>query len=207
MTPITVEDLTTGVLNGTGVFDKLMSAGKAHLEAEYGKDRIKGPEYATVYLGMMDTVMNQSIQFLLQTRRMVVELALVEQQTLNAVTEGEVLVAQKCKLEAEFDLLVNTNLKTTAEIQLLIQKTATEKAQVLELGVDENSIIGKQKQLYNAQTEGFTRDAEQKTAKVMVDTWNARRMTDEGTVADGTNMLNDAAVGRAVNKLLAGVGA
>jgi hypothetical protein len=41
----------------------------------------------------------------------------------------------------------------------------------------------------------------------MVDTWNVRRTTDEGTVADSVNNLNDAAVGRAVNKLLAGVNA
>lgn len=298
MTPLVIEDLTTGALLGTGVFDKMMATNKAHLEAEYGKDRIKGAEYAQVYLGVMDTTMNQAMQFLLQSRRMEVELALIEaqvllanvqvqlaevevlkaqvemeileankdkiaaevllitqqkvnlaaealnipkqgavidaqaaqhvqqtanlvseklgieartalseQQTLNAITENLVLIAQKCKLEAEFDLLVNTNLKTSAEIQLLIQKTATEKAQTMELGVDDNSVIGKQKALYTAQTEGFTRDAEQKTAKVMVDTWNARRMTDEATVADGTNMLNDAAVGRAVNKLLQGVGA
>lgn len=298
MTPLVIEDLTTGALLGTGVFDKMMATNKAHLEAEYGKDRIKGAEYAQVYLGVMDTTMNQAMQFLLQSRRMEVELALIEaqvllanvqvqlaevevlkaqvemeileankdkiaaevllitqqkvnlaaealnipkqgavidaqaaqhvqqtanlvseklgieartalseQQTLNAITENLVLIAQKCKLEAEFDLLVNTNLKTSAEIQLLIQKTATEKAQTMTLGVDEDSVIGKQKALYTAQTEGFTRDAEQKAAKVMVDTWNARRMTDEATVADGTNMLNDAAVGRAVNKLLQGVGA
>ena len=73
--------------------------------------------------------------------------------------------------------------------------------------MDDNSVIGKQKALYGAQTEGFTRDAEQKAAKLMVDSWNVRRTTDEGTVADSTNMLNDAAVGRAVNKLLSGVGA
>ena len=110
-------------------------------------------------------------------------------------------------MDAEFDLLQTTNLKTVEEKQLLLWKTNTEKAQTLNAGVDDNSVIGKQKALYAAQTSGFTRDAEQKAAKVMVDSWNVRRTTDEGTVADGTNMLNDAAVGRAVNRLLSGVGA
>jgi hypothetical protein len=89
----------------------------------------------------------------------------------------------------------------------LNQKKVTERAQTVGDGVDDNSVIGKQKLLYAAQTSGFTRDAEQKAAKLLVDSWSVRRTTDEGTVADGTNMLNDATVGRAVNKLLAGVGA
>ena len=50
-------------------------------------------------------------------------------------------------------------------------------------------------------------DAEQKAAKLMVDSWNVRRTTDEGTVADGTNRLSDYYVGNAVAKLLAGIGA
>ena len=132
---------------------------------------------------------------------------LTEQQTANAVIEGTVLVAQECKLRAEYDVLVNTNTKTTQEIALLAQKTATERAQILSLGVDDNSVVGKQKLLYAAQTAGFTRDAEQKAADIMVKTWNTRRMTDEATSANSTNKLDDAAVGRAVDKLLGGVNA
>jgi hypothetical protein len=122
--------------------------------------------------------------------------------------EGNVLVATECKLKAEFDVLQSTNLKTTHETGLLAQKTATERAQVTALGVDDNSVVGRQKQLYQAQTSGFTRDAEQKAAKVLVDTWNVRRTTDpDSAPADTNNNLNDAVVGRVVTKLLAGVGA
>ena len=277
ITPITIDDLTLATLDGTGVFDVLMRANKAHLEAEYSKNRIKGSEYATVYLGSLEAVLNSALQFLLQKDKIALEAQLIEQQillaqvevikanaqvlqtqaqtelvkqqTANALAElailqanalkipaeiahlqaqtamvgqqkanlvleadnipkqGAVLDGQKCKLDAEFDLLKTTNLKTAEEQALLAWKTTTEKAQTTALGVDANSVIGKQKALYGAQTEGFTRDAEQKAAKLMVDSWNVRRTTDEGTVADSTNMLNDAAVGRAVNKLLSGVGA
>jgi hypothetical protein len=326
MAELTILDLTTGALNGTGVFDKLMASTKQHLEAEFDKGRIKGPEYATVYLGALDNVMANALQFLLQkaqiglqadllqqqillaqveVQKAAIQLQLLDieklkataevnlvnaqvatatQQRLNMVAEaektaaetlnvpkqgelldaqivqsqrqnllvtqqitnlaaelpkivaevaemesraalaaqqvinltaeglnipkqGEVLDAQVCKLQAEFDLTVNTNTKTTGEIALLTQKTATERAQTLAIGVDPDSIIGKQKSLYTAQTAGFTRDAEQKAAKLLVDTWSARRMSDEGTVADGVNMLQDSTIGRAVNKLLAGVGA
>jgi hypothetical protein len=51
------------------------------------------------------------------------------------------------------------------------------------------------------------RDAEQKAAKVLVDTWTVRRTTDEGTSANTTNQLSDAHVGRVIGKLLSGVGA
>jgi len=214
MTAITNADLTTKMVDGSGVFDVLMQAAAAHLDSEFNKNRIKGGEYAEVYLGAMTQVLQTATQFLLSKQKadldaqlLTKQIALVEQQRLNAVTENTVLVAQECKLRAEYDLTMANILRVNEEIALLTQKTASERAQTLSLGVDADSILGRQKALYVAQTDGFKRDAEQKAAKVMVDSWNVRRTTDEGTVADGTNMLNDQAVGRAVTKLLSGVGA
>lgn len=319
MTAIAISDLTQATLEGTGIFDVLMRANKAHLEAEFVKGRIKGPEYADVYLGSLNQVLQMAMQFLLskekadleaqllqkqillaqaQIDKTASEKAQVEAQTLlinqqkanllaeasnipkqgllidaqkdvqlankaqveaqtllvgqqkanlvaeasnipkqgllidaqkdaqvaakahteadtllinqkktNAVTENTVLVAQECKLRAEYDLTMETKLKTTQETALLSQKVVTERAQVTALGVDTDSVVGRQKALYVAQATGFTRDAEQKAAKLMVDTWNVRRTTDEGTSANSTNKLDDAAVGRAVIKLLDGVGA
>jgi hypothetical protein len=240
MTTIAVTDLTQATLEGQGIFDVLMRANKAHLEAEFTKGRIKGPEYSTVYLGSLTQVMQTALAFLLakektdleaqllqkqiekaqaeinqinqQTANLVSQKLQIEAQTeltaqqkINAITENTVLIAQECKLRAEFDLIMSNVLKSNQETALLTQKVATERAQITALGVDDNSVIGKQKTLYQAQTDGFKRDAEQKAAKLMVDTWNVRRTTDEGTVADSVNNLNDASVGRAVNKLLAGV--
>ena len=291
MTPLTVNDLTQASLEGTGVFDVLMRANKAHLEAEFSKNRIKGPEYSTVYLGALESVMQTALQFLLQKDRNLLEAQLLEQQILiaqqevlkaqaevalvnaqiakmerddalvaqqilnlqaeilnipkqgalidsqkevqdqqklnliseearitaqisqinqqtsNAVIEADVLRGQKCKLDAEFDVLLQSKLKTAAEVTLLGQKTQTEKAQTIAMGVDTDSVIGRQKVLYAVQAAGFERDAEQKAADLMLKTWMTRRTTDEATVADATNMLHDPAVGRAVNKLLSGVNA
>lgn len=233
--PITIGDLTNANVHGAGVFDVLMRANKAHLEQEFLQGRIKGPEYATVYLGALEAVMSAALSFLLQKDKVTLEAKLVDQQielakveitkanaqvlqiqaqtikvqaeTTNLGAELLVLQAQKCKLDAEYDLLLTTNRKTAEEIELLKWKAVTERAQTSGAGVDVNSVIGKQMALYGAQADGFKRDAEQKAAKVMVDSWNVRRTTDEGTVADGTNQLNDASVGRAVSKLLSGVGA
>lgn len=221
VTPVTLSALTSATVDGTGVFDVLMQATKAHLDEEFTKNRLRGPEYSTVYLGALQAVMAQSLQFLLQRDKATLEALLVQaqttqaaqqtlllmQKTANAVIEYDVLVATKCKLQAEYDLLVATKLKADQETSLLAWKVTTEKAQTTATGVDDNSVVGKQKLLYGAQTAGFGRDAEQKAADIMVKTWNTRRMTDDATIADGTNLLNDATIGRVVTKLLSGVGA
>lgn len=207
MTPITTADLTAGAIAGSGVFDVLMAANKAHIEAEYNKGRITGADYSTVYLGMVQATLQASVQFLVQRDKIALEAELLQKQIINEVKQGELIDAQVCKLKAEFDLTMANITKSEKETALLAQKIVTEKAQVLELGVDDNSVIGKQKALYQAQTDGFARDAEQKVAKLMTDTWSARRMTDDGTVADGTNKLDDATIGRAVLKMLTGIGA
>lgn len=302
---IEVADLTTGTLVGDGVFDKLMASMKPHLQQEYSQNRIKGPEYAEVYLGSLTNVLNTSMQFLLQKARIGLEAKLLEQQIIlaelevtkagiaielleiekeksaaevlqiaaqtafvkqqelnlqaeilnvpkqglmieaqtavqvqqklnlqaeslnlpkqgilldaqadlanqqavNAEVENRVLEGQVCKLKAEYDLTMKRILQTEAETGLIGQKTATEKAQVQAIGVDPDSVVGRQKQLYKAQTDGFQRDAELKAAKLLVDTWSARRMSDEGTVADEVNKLSDANIGRMVGVVMAGVNA
>lgn len=284
MTAITTQELTEASLDGTGVFDHLMRASKAHLEEEYSRGRIKGPEYAQVYLGTVQANLQYSIQFLLEKQRadqqaellkaqvvtegkqqalltqqelnltaeklkveadttvstntaanLLVEkdritaqtavltaqetnlgkegfqieaqTSKIDQETTNLITQNTVLVAEECKLRAEYDVLLEQKLKTVSETALLGQKKATEKAQITGLGVDADSVIGRQKNLYLAQADGFKRDAEQKAAKVLVDSWNVRRTTDEATQANVTNKLDDASVGQAVNALLSGVSA
>lgn len=231
--PVTIEELTVKSMTGTGVFDVLMGSARIHLENEYDLARIKGQEYAQVYLGALTQVLQTSVTFLLQkddayqrallteaqVRLAEIQLEIAQftkaltqaqvdktiQETANLVKEGDNLVRQGCILDAQFDLLKSQILQTEAQTTLVQQKTLTEKAQITESGVDENSVAGRQKNLYKAQTDGFQRDAEQKAVKVLTDTWNVRRTTDEGTVADATNMLSDATIGRAVLKMLNGV--
>lgn len=200
MSVVSVTSLTEATPSGRGVFDVLMRTVKAHLEQEYTQNRIRGVEYSTVYLGSLEATMRMAMDFLLQHQKVDLEVQLLQKQI-------DIAIATECKLRAEYDLIMLQKDRTVAETNLLAQKLQTEKAQTLSLGIDEDSVLGRQKALYKAQTDGFSRDAEQKAAKIMVDSWNVRRTTDEGTVADGTNMLSDVIVGRAVTKLLAGVGA
>lgn len=233
--PITLDQLTDTKVGGNGVFDKLMTALTAHLDKEYQGQRLKGQDYAQVYLGSITAILSNSVAFLLQKDEAAGKAALIEaqirllevqiakeefdkqlveaqtkkviQETANLVLEGDNLVAQNCLLKAQYDLAMLQKLQTTAQTALIQQKIATEKAQVTETGVDANSVIGKQKLLYQAQTDGFARDAEQKLLKVFTDTWNVRRTTDDGTEANAQNQLYDPSIGRVANKALTGIGA
>lgn len=233
--PITLDQLTTAKVGGTGVFDVLMTTTVAHLDREYAGQRLKGQDYASVYLGSLTAVLNSAVMFLLQKDEAAGKAALVEaqirlieaqilkegidkdlvaaqtkkviQETANLVLEADNIIAQNCLLKAQYDLAMLNKLQTTAQTALIQQKIATEKAQVTETGVDDNSVIGRQKLLYKAQTDGFQRDAEQKLLKVLTDTWNVRRTTDEGTEANAQNQLYDPTIGRLVTKAITGVNA
>ena len=182
---------------------ELLAAQKQNLDVERAFTQAKTAQTTQETLNLVSTK-NQIDAQVLQIEA---QTAMSDQQRQNAIVENQVLQAQKCKLDAEYDLTVSNVTKSGTENSLLQQKVVSERAQTQAVGVDPDSVIGKQKALYAAQTAGFARDAEQKAAKLMADTWSSRRMTDEATVADGTNMLNDAAIGRAINKLLTGVGA
>lgn len=175
-TSLTVGDLTSCEIGGTGVFDKLMTTVALYINEEFAKGRLTGKDYATVYLGGMTGVLQAAVAYL--TRDKEIE-------------------------------------KLNAEISLLRQKTVTELANTCNtipsgLGFNNSTTIqgnvGKQMDLYTAQTSGFARDAEQKLLKVLVDTWSVRRTTDDGTVASPSNGLDDASILAVVKKAKAGIG-
>lgn len=278
MAEINLTEVTSGTTDGTGVFDKLMSATKAHLQEEYNKQRIRGADYALLYTNALQAVMGQSIQFVLQKQisdkqadvlqsqvdKSIRELAILTEQLSKLQKESQLLTAQVAKVAADTayvtaqqskiapelalmgaqqakverdtlfvateelrvtsdiartdkevlnliaqnSLITQQIIKTDAESDILIQKKLTEQAQIMDIvaGNEVTGVIGKQKALYGAQTEGFARDAEYKVAKLLVDTWSVRRTTDEtGTLADTINKLNDASIGEVIVKLKQGI--
>jgi len=60
-----INDLTTGALDGSGSFDKLMASADLHIKREYQDGRITGDRYADVYLGVMTSVLGNATQFAL----------------------------------------------------------------------------------------------------------------------------------------------
>jgi len=63
MADIQLDSVTNS--GGTGVFDKLMQAVNAQIESQYLNNRITGSDYANVYLGSMQAVLQQSMQFVM----------------------------------------------------------------------------------------------------------------------------------------------
>jgi len=218
VTPGTVSlaDLTSGNIGGTGVFDVLMSTVSKHILEEYNSNRLTGKEYSTVYLGAMAAVLQQSIAYLSmgkQVEKLNAEIGLTRQKIVSELVQTEDTITAglgfnngtslEGLLAKQRDLLTGQISKNSAEISLLNQKTSTESAQTNDCG---GGVLKKQMDLYKAQTDGFARDAEQKLAKIMVDSWAVRRTTDDATTVDGTG-LTDGDIGDVIGKAKAGISA
>ena len=174
--PISNEDLTTKVVNGTGIFDELMTAAHAHLDQEWGKQRITGTQYAEVYLGQMTAVLQQSVAFLVQRDAIYLN---------NLLTQAQIDKASKelALLDKQIELIEAQIASQEANNALIAQKVKTEKAQIQDI-VDGEAVVGvtgAQTALYKQQKEGFIRDAEQKALKIISDTWITRVTVDDAT--------------------------
>jgi len=236
MADIAVVQITEGTIDGNGVFDKLMQAGEVHLTREFKSNRITGKEYSTVYLGMLQAAMGQSIQFLLGEQVADKQADLLIEQTLAVIADVAVKNAQSTQdllnkqeqitsstastvrenAQSTQDLLNKSEQvtasvantvredaqsvkkvlllqeqvdKTTSEEALLIQKKITEVTQTVDAT---GGTMKKQQELITKQTNGFDRDAEQKLAKIVADSYAVQRTTNNTLAAptslDGTNI-------------------
>jgi hypothetical protein len=106
MADIVITDLTDGSLDinndwaGTGVFDKLIEAVNKNIEGQYNKGRISGSDYANVYLGSMQSVLAQSMEFLL--REKLVEAQIQDTEASVALKENQ-LEVDKSLAEAQLE--------------------------------------------------------------------------------------------------------
>ena len=127
------------------------------------------------------------------------QLALQEKQLL--ISAAELAVKQQ---EIQVQLAAIDSQKAQAD--LYAQKVVTEKAQTFGNIAQEGSVLGANIKVLIAQADGYKRDAEQKSARILVDTWNVRRNSDEGTEANVTNQLHDANIGIVIQGLMRGIG-
>ena len=78
----TLSDATTAT-NGTGNFDNLMKVVTLHLEAQFAAGRITGTDYATVYLGALQSTLAQAVNFTLNMEKANAEKALLDQKKIT----------------------------------------------------------------------------------------------------------------------------
>ena len=141
----TLSNATTAT-NGTGNFDNLMKVVTLHLEAQFAAGRITGTDYATVYLGALQSTLAQAVNFTLSMEKANAEKLLVDAQ----------------------------ELKVDAEKALLDQKKITEYAQTLQTSSttpSTSSVIGKQITLFGEQAKGFKWNADAKYLKTVLDAY------------------------------------
>ena len=159
---ITTEDLTTLELDGTGVFDKLMRANKAHLMQEFEKGRITGEQYAKTYIEMTTGVMNMSLQFVLQREQSYWSNLLLQSQArqaeIQAVTANTQLEISKAEL-----VMKQYDAKTSeATYALTKMKLSTENAQFSNITAQIRNSLYQVEELMPLQKAGFVIDNDTK---------------------------------------------
>ena len=146
--------------DGTGNFDQLMKVVTLHVEAQFNAGRITGTDYATVYLGALQSTLAQAVNFTLNMNKANNEADLLAQkktteyaQTLvtgettpnaNSVTGKQITLfteqAKGFKWNAE-----NKYLKTLLDayaINVSVSKVADSATAILQGGTATTSIKG-----------------------------------------------------------------
>lgn len=155
-TTINLEELTNGIevggrWEGTGVFDKLIDAVNSNINLQYSQGRIKGAEYANVYLGSMQSVLSQSLEYLLKHELIAaqidgekannnikaVQLA-EEQYKLDVLLPDEHSINTKKELEIDKSIDVQERNTTIQESKLADELVTADKQRLL---LDKDAII------------------------------------------------------------------
>ena len=182
MATLDISDVTSGSLDGTGAFDVLMKTVLLHLQREYSAGRITGDSYAKAYIEIMNNTLAQATQYVVSA--------------VQASANEELVAAQISKINKDIEMV-------DEQIKLLNYQGISEQAKYLDSvsGQLIAGTIGKQKDVYTAQSKGFRDSALQSVAKTMIDTWAVRRSTDEATQTTPESKLYDANIGNAIEAM------
>ena len=192
--------VTDGTLTGNGIFDTWMRALGSHLKREYAEQRITGDEYAKAYIALMNNLLNAAVGFLTQDAQLAMakEKLVYELQLLDA----QVNLANKELAIKDKDLALKEKQVALAEAQL---KAAEAQYKDTVDGQPIGGVLGKQMKVYDAQAKGFKDNALQAATKIMVDTWNIRRQTDESLQTTADSKLCDGNIGNAITEMFSSV--
>ena len=212
--PLTNESVTTRAMGGSGTFDAMMAGVKAHLDNEWDKGRIAGNDYSKVFLGMSESALQNSVQFLInkdasfwaaQTAQLqaITARVMLESEKAKLITyRAEALTAkasyalakaalakasvEHCTLKFTLDNLLPTQNELPKEqVEVQLAQTSDKRKD----GSNVVGTLGKQKDLYAQQIQSYKRSAEQQAAKIFTDAWTVMKTIDEG-LTPPTNFAN-----------------
>lgn len=215
-----ISELTSGTLDGNGVFDGILKTVHAHLEREYERNRIRGTDYANAYVQLMQNALQQSTSYAIHKAKLPLELQLLEAEiqkvatdTIVATKQGGLIDAQSLhtmaqvkKLQFEITYLLPKQLALTEkeialkqnQIDLGIKELALKDKQ---LAIAEKEIGIKEQQLKLAEYEfNFKAPAEVDSIKAQTGLYNQKKVTEKaqtdpsvigtGSVVDVQNRLH-----------------
>jgi hypothetical protein len=117
---------TNNVITGTGVFDDLMESVTAHLEAQFQLGRITGTDFATVYLGAMQSALSASVSYTLGQEKTNADVELISKQGLKVDADKLLVDAQELLTDAQ-------KIKVDADKTLTDNQAATELKKALDI--------------------------------------------------------------------------
>ena len=189
---INFEDFSNGVVDytnptspewsGSGVFDKLMHAINGNILVQYENGRIKGPEYAQVYLGSMQAAISESMKFMLTKDQIAKDL---EVKDKDLELKGQQILSMKN----------DDTIKTAQSTKDLEVKTAQKNKLVDDLLTAE-----KQRDLYQRQILGFNDNKLQKLFESQVSSWGL--MFSSGMLTEKPAFITGTQVTDLYNKLI-----
>lgn len=135
--------LTTGVLEGTGVFDLMMRAVKAHLKVELTAGRITGDQYTKAYVATTTQALQTAVAFLLGRDQAYWQNLLLQSQA-QAAQVG--LVTERVKLAIAKVELQQAHAQAEVQNQLSAAQYALQKLN-LSIGDQEYILKGLQQSL------------------------------------------------------------
>jgi hypothetical protein len=165
-----------------GLVDQLMATVKFHVHAEYAAQRITSADYATVFLGALESVMANSTQYLLGTM-------LLEEMRLKIQAEIKLIELEGEKLQFEIDYMYPAQLiklqqegkLIEAQVRLAEANILLTDAQILKIYA-EIDLIKLQEQLIDAQVRKIDKEIEFIDAKIKTELANTVVNFDAGSI-------------------------
>ena len=188
---IDFEDFSNGVVDhtnpalpewsGSGVFDKLMHAINGNILVQYESGRIKGPEYAQVYLGSMQTAVVEATKFMLTKEQIAKDIDLKQ---------------------AQIDKLNDDKLTSAKQREGIAKDLGLKQAQIDKLN-DDKLTSAKQRDLYQRQIEGFDDNKYQKLFESQLSSWGL--MFSSGMLTEKPSIITGDKVSQLYTKLTTGI--
>jgi hypothetical protein len=148
----------TNLALNEGLFDQLMKSVEFHLDKQYKQNRMKGADYAQVYAGSIQGVMQYTTQYLLgimlideQKAKLKADISLTETQERQLELQSELIELEKLKLKYQIEQLLPLEKdKLVLEIERVRQEGLLIAAQIDKIAAEILHMI-QQEELWDAQ--------------------------------------------------------